>query len=424
MPKRAPPIAILVLSACTSVAPPAGAASTPEPAVPARSEPPGSVDREPTTPTGGAAVGAAGDVQVAPARPAPADPVRALYVANCAQCHGETGDGQGTTKLDRKARSFLDGGFSYGNTKDAIVRSITFGIPGTPMPSFEKGLTPEQRSALADYVIALGPERAPVDPAAKEMVVRDRALVVRGKLPPIAAGGPEWPRGLAIGTPEGLSFEYRADDVRLVGVRAGAFVNRTDWEDRGGQPLEMLGQPVWTPEGAPDVAGFTLGRLRAGLPEPGARATARLLATAVEGTAAWVEYELRADLDGQPARVRVRENARAFRGDLGSGFVLRRECRTEDRGLYVGCCDLGAGAASVFSGACVCALVAGARPALVVARAPRAPSSVARSEGPRLLVELSPGKEQRIELLVLTDLPLFVTWDAALQERAVREFCR
>ena len=35
----------------------------------------------------------------------------------CAPCHGATGDGKGTTVLDRPARSFKDGGFSFGNTK-------------------------------------------------------------------------------------------------------------------------------------------------------------------------------------------------------------------------------------------------------------------------------------------------------------------
>src|SRR5712671_5473375 len=92
--------------------------------------------------------------------PAPPDvhadhPARTLFLANCAQCHGETGDGKGTTKLDRDARSFQLGGFSYGNTPEALARSITFGIPGTPMPSFEKALKPEERKLLAEYVLLL-----------------------------------------------------------------------------------------------------------------------------------------------------------------------------------------------------------------------------------------------------------------------------
>ena len=41
----------------------------------------------------------------------------ALYAEHCATCHGSNGDGKGTADLDRPARSFLDGGYSYGNTQ-------------------------------------------------------------------------------------------------------------------------------------------------------------------------------------------------------------------------------------------------------------------------------------------------------------------
>ncbi len=182
--------------------------------------------------------------QSPPRNAPPPSTVRALFVAHCATCHGEKGDGQGVTDVGRAARSFLDGGFAYGNTPDAVMRSITHGIPGTPMPAFQKALREEQRRELAEYVIALGPEVLRVDAAETEMVVRDRPRVVRGKLPPVVPGAPTWPRGLIAGTTDGLSLEYRADDVRLLAVRAGRFVNRRDWTGRGGDALEPLGQPV------------------------------------------------------------------------------------------------------------------------------------------------------------------------------------
>ena len=59
------------------------------------------------------------------------------------------GDGKGTTKLDRDPRNFQAGGFSYGNTPEAIARTITYGIPGSPMPSFEKALDAAQRLKAA-----------------------------------------------------------------------------------------------------------------------------------------------------------------------------------------------------------------------------------------------------------------------------------
>lgn len=172
----------------------------------------------------------------------PADPTRALYLEHCAKCHGERGDGQGTTALDRPARSFLAGGFSYGNTRGAIVRSIRHGIPGTPMPAFpDEVLTAAQRDALADFVIGFGPPGTVVEPGASVLRVEDRPLVVRGMLPPLAEGDARVPRGLLIGFPSGTTFEYRVDDVRFRALRQGEFVDRKDWGDRGGVPLAPLG---------------------------------------------------------------------------------------------------------------------------------------------------------------------------------------
>ena len=79
-----------------------------------------------------------------------------LFVTNCAACHGETGDGKGTTELDRPARSFQDGGFSFGNTPEALFKTISTGIPGSPMPAFDASLKEAERRLLASYVVTLG----------------------------------------------------------------------------------------------------------------------------------------------------------------------------------------------------------------------------------------------------------------------------
>ncbi len=203
-----------------------------------------------------------------------AQDARELFATNCASCHGETGDGKGTTQLDRPARSFKDGGFSYGNTPEALFRTITTGIPGTPMPSFESSLTVEQRRALAAYVVTLGPEVEAVDPEKTVMHVTDRPRVVRGLLPPIADGAVAQPRGLLVGTTDGFTFEYRADDVRLLGVRLGGFVDRKDWTGRGGTALEPLGQVVHLLEDGQPRATFASvggGELRAKLAQTAVR---------------------------------------------------------------------------------------------------------------------------------------------------------
>ena len=252
---------------------------------------------------------------------------KALYLENCARCHGETGDGKGITELDRPARSFRDGGFSYGNTPAAIRRTIANGIPGTPMPAFDSSTTAQQRADLAAYVISLGPPGITVDPDATELVVRDRALVVRGFLPPIAEGAPSHPRGLLIGTTDGLTFEYRVDDVRLLGVRAGRFVQRRDWAGRGGDPLKPLGNVVHLFEGgdpgppffsstnALDEAGDTFGK----------RLRAKLRGSRVEDGSASLHYALQL---GDETVLQLSESLEAASTPTASGF--RRTFRPLD----------------------------------------------------------------------------------------------
>jgi len=173
----------------------------------------------------------------------------ALFVQHCASCHGKTGDGKGWTELDRPARSFKDGGFSYGNTPGAIFRTLTTGIPGTPMPSFDGSLDEEQRRALAEYVITLGPPVIRVERSDTLMELGERPVIVRGMLPPIAAGAQAHTRGLLLGTSSGMTFEYRTDDVRLLGLRQGELCERTDWVGRGGTELKPLGKVVHLMDG-------------------------------------------------------------------------------------------------------------------------------------------------------------------------------
>lgn len=183
------------------------------------------------------------------------DPVaRGLFAKNCATCHGLDGSGQGPSVLDRPARNFKDGGFSFGNTADALFNTISSGIPGTPMPAFADALAESDRRRLAAYVRTLGPAVDEVDVADTILTVTDESgpRIVRGILPPIVKGAPIRPRGLLVGLPGGLTFEYRIDDVRLLGVRQGGFVERTDWRDRGGTPLKPLGGLIWVAgEGEP-----------------------------------------------------------------------------------------------------------------------------------------------------------------------------
>ncbi|MEM9381551.1 MAG: c-type cytochrome [Planctomycetota bacterium] len=187
------------------------------------------------------------------AAPPDAD-ARAIYMEHCAQCHGETGDGKGTTDLERPARSFLDGGYSYGNTRKAVLRSVVHGIPGTPMPAFAETLDEEELGAVSDYVIALGPPGTIVRPGDSVLEVGDRPVVVQGMMPAYREGGFREPRSVVVGFPNGTTFQYRAQDARLVAVRQGDFLDRKDWGGRGGQALRPLGALTWTTDDAHERA--------------------------------------------------------------------------------------------------------------------------------------------------------------------------
>ena len=244
------------------------------------------------------------------------DPVaRGLFAKNCATCHGLDGSGQGPSVLDRPARNFKDGGFSFGNTADAIFNTISSGIPGTPMPAFAESLAESDRRRLAAYVRTLGPPVDEVDVADTILTVTDESgpRIVRGILPPIVKGAPVRPRGMLVGLPGGLTFEYRIDDVRLLGVRQGGFVERTDWRDRGGTPLKPLGGLIWVDAGGDPPGMFTLGSR----PEP----SSRLLAT-------WgsrLDFEL--TVEGRRA-VLIEEDVRSIERDPLHGF--RQELHVPD----------------------------------------------------------------------------------------------
>jgi mono/diheme cytochrome c family protein len=252
---------------------------------------------------------------------APAGGGRELFVKNCAACHGESGDGRGTVQLEKLARSFRDGGFSYGNTPEALERTIRFGIPGTPMPSFGSALGEAGCQELARYVLELGPPQAEVKRSDTLLSVREQPLFARGKLPAIVEGAPETVRGLLVGTLEGLSFEYRADDLRLLGVRQGEFVERRDWSGRGGDALLPLGRIVHVSAGG--RPGATARWIRKD--GPPVELAASLRATRAQGGLAHVLYTLRSPAAGARLEIEVDESLRAASAGPGAGFARRIE---------------------------------------------------------------------------------------------------
>jgi mono/diheme cytochrome c family protein len=239
----------------------------------------------------------------------------ALFMAHCASCHGDSGDGNGTRQLDRPARSFLAGGFSFGDTEASITRVVRSGIGGTPMPGFVKSLSSRQIKAIVKHVRSLLPERVATNDADSIMHVGDTPVVVRGKLPEVYLGMGEIPRGIVVGNPDGISLMYRGDDVRFLGTRQGAFVKRSDWSGRGGTKLELQGRLIHL---VPDVPVFEA---------QGEPLRAHLRATDVSGARGVVEYAVgHADINesgGATTRGALAGYQRRLDVRNGSGVQMR-----------------------------------------------------------------------------------------------------
>ena len=100
-------------------------------------------------------------VEVAPKRPPDLARAGALYAAQCALCHGAEGRGDGVAGkgLDPPPANFHDGERMAQRSVYGLYSTITLGVDGTGMASF-RGLTDEERWALAFYVANLGRDTA------------------------------------------------------------------------------------------------------------------------------------------------------------------------------------------------------------------------------------------------------------------------
>jgi len=83
---------------------------------------------------------------------------RALYVQNCAACHGPAGHGDGPAAgaLNPKPRHFDEAaGWKNGPTRAGIYKTLQSGLPGSGMVAYDY-LPPKDRMALVHFVRSLG----------------------------------------------------------------------------------------------------------------------------------------------------------------------------------------------------------------------------------------------------------------------------
>lgn len=73
---------------------------------------------------------------------------RDIYINYCSACHGQKLEGG-------RAPSLIEGKWKHGQSKKAIYKSISEGIPGTEMMSWKNMLTARQIELVTDYMIEL-----------------------------------------------------------------------------------------------------------------------------------------------------------------------------------------------------------------------------------------------------------------------------
>jgi cytochrome c oxidase cbb3-type subunit 2 len=150
----------------------------------------------------------------APAAAAPDGP--RLYALHCAYCHGERGDGQGTTRLDPPARDFGTNRFKLATTHGGVPTDadllgvIRRGLPGSAMPAFpEEKLSDDEALAVIEHVRVLTRAglyekfRKKTEDAGEEFDPAYAAGLVAKAMQP---GQPlEIPRAFSPATPAGLA---------------------------------------------------------------------------------------------------------------------------------------------------------------------------------------------------------------------------
>ncbi|MBI4612339.1 MAG: c-type cytochrome [Planctomycetes bacterium] len=108
-----------------------------------------------------------------PLVPAAAQDGKAIYELRCVWCHGEKGDGNGPSAegMFPRPRDFTRGEYKIRSTgagerptAEDLFRTVSRGLPNTPMPGWEGILGESERRAVVEYVMTFDPRFASEEP--------------------------------------------------------------------------------------------------------------------------------------------------------------------------------------------------------------------------------------------------------------------
>ena len=192
-----------------------------------------------------------------------------LYVDNgCVKCHGNLGRGDGpsapTLKDDwgnplKPADLSQSWTFRGGSSREDIFRTISTGFNGTPMPGFVDALKPEERWAIADYIVSLS---GTVGPGYTNLVVAKHVLdpidLAKGLANFESARAARFPIVGQIMEP-GRSFYPPATSVTVRAIYdADSIAVLVQWHDlradKSGKAGPSLPVPIEEEEGVPAAA--------------------------------------------------------------------------------------------------------------------------------------------------------------------------
>jgi cytochrome c oxidase cbb3-type subunit 2 len=172
--------------------------------------------------------------------PAAAPSGKAIYEQRCVQCHGANGHGDGPAApaLNPRPRDFTSAQFKLRTTEpgslptdDDLVRTITYGMPGTSMPGWQPFLSQSEIAAVASYVKSFSPRFEVEHPQS---------------VPTVAASAPGAPSPQSIAAGKAVYEKLRCGACHGTdGKGTGAIAS--DLRDNAGRPLPAtnLTEP-WT----------------------------------------------------------------------------------------------------------------------------------------------------------------------------------
>jgi mono/diheme cytochrome c family protein len=286
------------------------------------------------------------ETPIAPRPPASASTIakgKHVYEANCVQCHGAEGrgDGYGAPFLVPTPRDFTGGQFKFRTTAsgqlptdDDLFRTISRGADGTGMPPWKYLLPDDDRWALVDYVKTFEPRFAaavPTRPIPLPEAPKSRSAArghdVYAKMQCAKCHGDDG-RGVGPSSPSLVDAKGRYVNTRDL-TQPGSF--RTGWAEReilrtmetgmNGVPMPSY-SGVMSKQDEYDLVAYVMS-----LSKHGSGNQKRQLAKSMEGI-------------GTPTRViQLREHAWKYEPSeirVKRGEVVRIEFSTTDNGLGAG----------------------------------------------------------------------------------------